>query len=357
MSNLARPRRMVNSSLRLLFGLALAAIWSPGCLAEPPPPLAYGMDLSFWRVDLGKLSQCTKVRRNYTIAGSVFITRYDDPAIRDQVNEELRTMRRSGFRELRTHVFFGRGPKARDRFDLDSEKAKAARAVRMFVRLHITFSSQGPANPACRNKKWGDCFDADSVSDVIDFMSRVREGLEGVPIKLRFDLAPEKCSATNLPEPLRSNLTFYIEHIVSGYTKRFPRDETTVSCGIKRFRDGKRSIDAAYKLAGRVPSVYEVHAYRDHGRVSDRLLRDVRDAVAGSNIPMLVGETNYGDAEQLRSITKNLETAGGGLVAIYFWPLRNTDFNCHVDTTPPYRLPDALGRGEQDIGPRGKVSP
>jgi hypothetical protein len=313
---------------------------------------AYGMTFTFLSVDESKVNQCATASRGATIQNSVFITRYDQPEIRSQVQSRLVEMRRSGFQEVRLVLYFGPDAKSRDWFDLN-DAHRAASLLSLYVgdvkaagfsRFFLAFSGQGTASPICRNKAWGDCWDPATTSRVNDFMSTVRsEAGSFSQISMRFDLALEMCAPPDLPELLKKNLLQYSRSVINNYSKKFPKDETTISCNLARFPKGRRAIDESYESAGLKPGFYDIHAYHQPDQDAKALTDIISADLKTSTIPVLVGEISYGDRGNLQTLTQGLAAAAGGLPAIYFWPLKDYPSSCHADVAPPYTLRAARG--------------
>ena len=336
------------SRLLLLFSLVLGAshAW-----AQDPTP-SYGMSFSFLNVDESQVQKCASVSRGMTIRNSVFITRYDQPAVRDQVRKALSDMRQSGFQKIRLIVYFGPDAKSRDWFDVNDGR-RAGELMKLYAQdikaagfdeFFLVFGVQGTASPACRKTKWGDCFDPASTARAGEFMSTVRTALGPTPpMPMRFDLAPEMCAPPDLPEPMRGYLLQYSKTVIASYAGRFPQDETTMSCSLARFPKGRQSIDDSYAAAGLTPSFYDIHFYNRPDQDEAVLLRAVSVDLENSKLPIVIGETSYGDQGNLQRILHSLVKPTGRVPAIYFWPLKNHPSRCHVDAAPPYTLGVAKG--------------
>jgi hypothetical protein len=340
--------------ISVVAGLLAVICWCllPSGIAAQEDGISYGISFSFLEVDDAHVANCATTGRGSTIRHSVFITRYDQPKVREEVRARLAQMHESGFDGIRLILFFGPDAHSPDWFDI-KESQRASDLVRAYVEdvkaagfkeFFLVFGMQGTATPACRQKKWGDCFDAQSTADVSDFAATVRQGL-GVPpiLPLRVDIAPELCAPDNLPESLRDNVVSYARSMVSAYTRRFPADRTTISCMLPRFSSGVQSIDEAYSQAGRKPSFYDVHVYNRADENVDEDLRSVGNDIAGSSTPLVIGELSYGDAGNFQRVMTDVVAATKKVEAIYFWPLKNHASQCHIDVAPPYTLKAAKG--------------
>ncbi len=305
------------------------------------------MNYIWWQVDV---QACTERQRGDTSKNFMFLVRYDNPAIRGQVVQQLKAMQASGLNSLRTFVFFGAEP-VPDYFNVYNDGERAGRLLNQYVHdvaeagfrhLEIEYSVMGSAGPHCRPQ----CSDLTKIPDSVAFVLTARSALT-VPssLDLSFDLSNESCSPDTFPEPFHSNLLAYLHELVPAYLRKFPNDSTTVSCGARSFLGGRRSIDEAYQAAGRRhPDFYEVHLYRTTSpRFSSisAAVNDVVEALSGTTVPVVIGETGYGDGETVRALVDGLHGAGGGLKAIYFWPRHDPSVQC-PDVAPPYLLRDAL---------------
>jgi hypothetical protein len=122
----------------------------------------------------------------------------------------------------------------------------------------------------------------------------------------------------------------------------FPKDET-ISCDLARFPKGRRSIDESYESAGLKPSFHDIHAYHQSDQDAKALTAIISTDLRSFAIPVVVGETSYGDRGNLQTLTHGLAAVAGGIPAIHFWPLKNYPSNCHADVAPPYMLSAARG--------------
>lgn len=317
------------------------------------PKISWGISFSFLDVDLSKTDECRK-SAVAPVRNSVFITRYDQPEIRSRVRQDLDAMKASGFRELRLVLFFGPNARSPDWFDLN-DAPRAARLLRQFVldvkdagfsSFYLVYGVQGEASPKCRKVKWGDCYDPGYNDRVVDFISQLRQSLGTSPLlPARFDLAGEMCAPERLPEPLKSNLFAYSKAIIAGYTKRFPHDDTTMSCSLALFPDGRRSIDESFlDGAGRLPSFYAIHSYNRADENEMELVQTITRELERSRTPIVIAETSYDDKDHLQGLMEGLVDTTKRIHSIYFWPLKNHSSHCAADVAPPYTLDAAMGR-------------
>ena len=302
------------------------------------------MNFSFIDVDLSRVGECP-TSRGATLQRSTFLPRYDQPAVRQRVRDQLEGMRRSGFTEIRTIIYSGKAPVSADWFDVVVPD-RAARAVRQYIedvrdagysRAILAFGMQGVASPSCRKSEWGDCFDGDAKTNV-RFMLAVRRALGSQPpLAMRYDIAPELCAPPSLPSLLRSNLVGYVRSIATMYGAEYPSDETTSSCIASRFAEGQPETDRIFAEAGGGPAYFDIHIYQG----TRYNLPSILDRPWQK--PLIVGETTYGDSQFLKMTLDQFALQGAQLDAVYFWPLARISGRCHVDVAPPYTLKGASG--------------
>lgn len=334
----------------ILLVMLVPASGSTPAAAQGGP--SYGMNYMFYTVDSSRVPDCRRDRRA-TIKGREFLTRYQDPTIRRRVNAQLRAMRRSGFREIRTIILFARSEKQpADWFHVDRDQATAAAAVRAyaedlaragFSELELSFGPLGELRPYCRRPgpgaAWGDCFKPDSIAATVKFIAAVRRGLGDPPLPLRVDISNESCSSTDLPLQLQSKMQTYLATLLRSYPAAFARDRLTASCTLERFPKARASIDRAFAAAGRSPDFYELHAYHHPHRNVAGVLSQVRAALANTTQPATLGEVTYGDSAYVRQLVGNIPR----LRSVDFWPLARLSSGCGLDTAPPYSLRSAFG--------------
>lgn len=333
-------------------GLVLVAALLPATTGGQEPAPSYGIAFSFIDVDISKVARCSTVSRGAPISGTVFITHYDQPEVRSRVRDMLAQMRQSGFEGIRLVLFFGPKAESPDWFDLD-DSARAAVLVRSYVddvkaagfkEFYLVLGAQGTATPICRNNVWGDCYDPATMPQVVNFDAAVRQALGSPPIlPLRIDVAPEFCAPQDLPQGLRDEMLSYSRTVVKEYSARFPADRITMSCSLARFLGGRESIDETFDAAGRSPSFYDIHAYNRPDQDEVALATRISKDLTNSQVPLVVGETTYGDRTNLDALLSALGSPTERVEAVYFWPLRTHSSGCHADVPPPYSLKDAQG--------------
>jgi hypothetical protein len=294
------------------------------------------------------LQICENGQPAATTRGASILTSYDKPGVRDTVRPQLKQMRDSGFTDLRTQFptapqplpgFFWVGDVKRAGSILSEYASDVAAAG--FRNLEIEYGTRA-ASHACG---YGACLDQAIIESTVKFMIAVRHMLGAPPLSMTFDMAPEECGFRGQPASIQT----YVRQFVAAYLAAFPMDKTTISCGARRFVEGRASIDDAYRYAGRSgPSYYELHLYYAPSprfeSIADTIVQ-IREALADSRTPIVVGETGYGDAGSLAEIEDGLSDVGGELRAIYFWPKSQPwPLDCTADTAPPYLLKDALGK-------------
>jgi hypothetical protein len=333
-----------------LFSALAAAFLAFSAAAQSKLP-AFGMSYSYLDVDENKVATC-KVSRGATMKADAFLPRYDQPGVRDKVRASLAQMHQSGFKEVRTLIWFGKIKEGdRDWLDVD-DAARAARLVRQFYDdvaaaglsgALLAFAPQGSISPMChRGESYGKCFNGESTAQAFAFISAVRKGLgETPPVPMRFDIGPEMCPVGR-PEALSQNMERYLGEVLPRYTAAFPRDKTAVSCSIRIFEASHAAAAADRQYHGTGPSLYMLAAYNRRGFDTPVELKRLLEH-RPSKAPFVVSEINYGDRAHLQHLIDGFRSAKVDLEAVYFWPLRDVASGGDMDTAPPYDLRAATG--------------
>ncbi|WP_422002580.1 hypothetical protein [Reyranella sp.] len=343
--------RSGTAAKRLIWG-ALAALGLALPVAAQPAPPPFGMSYSYLNVDPKKVAECRTRSRGATMKAGAFLPRYDQPGVRERVRKDLADMRRSGFQEIRTLVWFGRIREGDgDWFDV-ADPGRAARLIRQyqndvaaagFTGSLLGFSPQGTSSPICRRGEWGECFDPLSITASGDFVLAVRDALGATPpVPLRLDLGPEYCPPDK-PLLVHKTLQTYVAAIVGRYTRAYPNDRTSISCSIRRFVVTGAQAETDRLYAGKGPSFYLIHAYARTDFDTPKEIRRVLAERPNKDIPFVIGENSYDNREHLQQLLQAFSDAQVPLQAVFFWPLHDAMTTCHMDTAPPYTLRDASG--------------
>jgi hypothetical protein len=336
---------------RAICGSDDTARFTSAGISPPGGSVAYGMNFDWWKVNLAALPRCNDGHGAVTTRGFEMLPHYDQPGVRQAVISELQAMRQSGFSDLRTSIETS-PTSIKGIFDVDTDKDRAAAILHQYVgdvaaagfrHLEIEYGTLA-AGASCG---LGRCLDAPTIERTVGFIVAVRKAQGSAPagLTLSYDMLNEACL---WPERVaRDSLESYLRRLVPTYVAAFPQDSTTISCGARHFLVARGSIDSIYAAAGRQgPDYYEVHLYyapQPRFESVPDAIGEVRQALANSRTPLIVGETGYGDARTVRQIENGLRDTGGGLRAVYFWPLSQPGADCNADMMPPYALSQALG--------------
>lgn len=306
----------------------------------------FGMNFNFHWVDASAIAKCGPRDRTAPARGHAFLSRYEDPQVRDRVRGELAQMRNSGFQAIRSLIWFGRPGEARqDSFSVNAPQI-AARNVSLFAddvqaagfgRLYLGFGPVGVMTPVCRRAQWGDCFDAGTIPQSIDFITQVRSALSPAAAAIAyFDLKNEGGLSRFHNETLHQNMNAYLNALLPAYFRRFPQDRTTVSVQERNVGERVGFVERAYRQAGRPPAFLDVHIYHPTPEILGPVAAVLQSL--GQRMPAIVGEFPYGDAAALSAIEASLAPVRGGDLPVLFWPRRDSNSACGVDTPPPYNL-------------------
>jgi hypothetical protein len=314
----------------------------------------YGINFDVISTDTQLIPNCA-TDPNATVHGQAFMARYTKLSVRDAVRAELKTLRASGFRVVRSIVqlFPGDHPSGdlTNIYKLDDGVLEAAanyvRDVRDagFDSLIIAFDTQGSASPGCRNKEWGDCFDLATVSSSVDAEERVMRAAHSVSgISVRVDLLNEACISKVIPPLLSANFVVFIRAASKMHAATFPDIPVTVSCQIERSADGLAATMRLMAESGDRMSFIDVHAYPGTTRIEADTLSRAAQSIGAAKLPFIFGETSYADPGYQRSIVSAYQEAFHGTPQqVIFWPVHSLSNHCHFDVAQPYQLNQALG--------------
>lgn len=348
------------SAVRAAPFLAVWLLFS-GCL-----PLAhatemnYGMTFTYANIDITQTQNCAQ-NADAAVNFPPFLLEYFNKDVRSDIKKYLKNMNSSGFSGIRTLVYFARGDNwAPYAFDVDRDGAKAATTLATYARdvfaagfrqLFIVYLPLGMVSPSCRysgSTPYGECFDPTTVSNSIAFVNQIRRALIRTQLEIVYDLAPEMCPVAATTDLMRSNIDKYMPPMVAEYSRAFPNDLTGVSCPVQIFPEGKIAIDEAYLTVNRTPGVYPIAVYTNSSIDIDvnTALQNAAASVDNSKTPIIVSETEYGNAPLREATIYALGSTLAGLKGVNFWPLADPSTNCSIDVAPPYTLSAALGEPE-----------
>lgn len=339
----------------LFAGSLLLARLSIASGVEKP---TFGVNYDVVHTDTSLVDQC-KTDPNATIHHRFALTRYDDPEMRKAVREDLSEMYRSGFRSIRTLVELIPGTHTSgDLIDISNVNESVLSNLRKYLRdfqdagfhsIILVFAAQGTANPGCRKSEWGDCFDPKTLAATVAAESKiiaVAHSVEG--IALRVDLLNEACPSKSIPLLLSSNFATFIRSAIMMHAARFPEIPATVSCQIERTSDGLANVESLFTESGDHISFFDVHAYPWDAPQVKEFLKEAAAKLGNTSLPIIFGETDYGDPEYRNRIVAAYRQAfHHNPDEILFWPAHSNPSSCNFDVENPYRLKDALGGGSR----------
>jgi hypothetical protein len=344
LSAIARDRR---KPLSAAAAIALAAFVSAGDATLAAPPDKFGMNYDFLNVDKTALALCASEKGKAAgVKGQAFLARYQDPTVRQAVLKALSGMRKAGFEGIRVIVWFAsQNDGGRNLFNID-DPSVAAKNVSEFAsdlnslgysRFYLAFGPQGTAKVACRKATWGDCFDPQQIGKAVAFILKVRQALDASPHPaLYVDLQNSGAMASGIAEQLKGNMDRYLSTLVKAYAHEFPHDLTTISIQGRNTGDRSEFVFKVYEEAGLEPSYLDFHIYQSDPASLAQIGEALRSA--RKRLPVVIGEAAYGDPRAVAAISSLAASYDPAGVQIYFWPLRDVEGDCGVDTAPPYDL-------------------
>jgi hypothetical protein len=335
--------------LSVTVAIALAALVSAGSATLAASPAIFGMNYNFLTVDKTKLALCASKSRAVAVKGQAFLVRYQDPGVRQTVLKALAGMRKAGFEGIRVFIWFAaQGNKGGNLFDIDdpslamknvSEFASDVKSLG-YTRLYLAFGPQGNAKVTCRQQgqqTWGDCFDSTSVDKSVSFILSVRRAIDSAPHPaLYVDLQSSGGVNSGPQARIRDTMGPYLTTLVKAYSRQFPHDQTSISMSGRHVEGRIGFVMKVYSDAGTAPSYLDFHIYDS----DPATLAEIGDALRSAKLrlPVVVGESAYGDPRAVAAITSLAAPYDPEGVPIFFWPLRDVGGDCGVDTAPPYDL-------------------
>jgi hypothetical protein len=336
----------------ILLGSVLAL--SAALRVSAADDIRYGINYDVIATDSSRTPDCKK-DPNAGVHQKFVIPRYISPRMQEAVRGELKALRQSGFQSVRSVVelFPGAHPSGdlvnSGKID-DAVLASISEYVRDihdagFEELILAFATQGPANPACRKVDWGDCFDPATIPTSVEAEEKIIGAARQKGMALRVDLLNEACVSSRVPKLANDNFVKFIHAAVQMHAKRFPDIPATVSCQLERTGDGLASTQRLFAEGGDRISFFDIHAYPGAGRTEAKVLSQAAESLKGSNVPVIFGETTYGDPDYRQWIVSAYrESFKRDPPELIFWPLHTFASHCNFDVPHPYRLKDALGR-------------
>lgn len=297
------------------WALLLAVLAGSAARAEAPGGSNYG-----WY----KVEACD--------SSSFYILRDLDKA-EAEIEQQLRAMYANGQRRLRIPIFFYEGaqhgslsigPDGLAAADLD----KVDRLLELirtigFREVIVAFfpaAQNDPAKPgageAVYRQNWS----------VIRQVRRVVRA-SGLPYVI--DLGNEQ-----IPHPSQVQLLGYVKRLWRDYTDAFGDADTL---GFSIIPDPARIAMIPQVYGDRLPRVVDLHIYQPAREVKPA--KEALRAVGLGDVPWIVGESHYKDAEDLRAIRDLAAETGTTLLYTLQWPNDRRRACEHVSTVPIDALP------------------
>jgi len=325
-----------------------------------------GINYIWWKLAPVSHARCVAddAARN---EGEWFLPVYDRPQVRAAVRAQLRAMRSAGFTTLRVLVFFYRTTDASSTDSFTSTDGSIAPADRAklhdfvadvasarFARLEIVPSFQAENWLYCRNKVWGDCFDAARTAEnwrFVQTVARIAFAAAGAT-RLRFDLANEGAPDPSMTPATLAKAKAYLDYVATRFAREFGGGWTISAARSDAAPPGETEsrltlLLADLAAAGLTPKVLELHTYAP--AASDVTLSlDEAGAVAGRiGAALVLGELRYHSVAQADAIGEWLRANPRARVAdLIQWPEYDPSSVCELDPVPPYTpgpLVNAIG--------------
>ena len=305
-----------------------------------------GMNFNFYHIDLGAVAACASQGKGAPFRNSPRLTRYHDPAVRQDSQADLRQLAREKITWIRTLVWFAPRTVAPLSFVAGKDEDRAASnlarlgedlAAAGMTDWVVAFGHLDQARPVCRTQDNGDCFGGDSVQESSDFILRARQGLEGtVHPRLWVDLYNEGCVPRRAKKAANQSMidakTAYLAELIRQYVKAFPSDRISISCvgdnNLEQNLDGMQRLFEAEEVS---PAFLDAHIYGRLNPNVEAISSVLGNAAKATGKPFIVGETNLLNPAIESRIYKGLASARAAPAALIYWPLTNPDSPCAAD--------------------------
>ncbi len=279
--------------------------------------------------------------------GSGLLVSYHEGETARRVHDQLRRMRERGLHSLRLLVWHMTDIPRQRWGVVPSRGGRLGRPYRSnfiavlsearrygFDRLTVSFAPQWTNSPLRDN------YDPAKLDENWRFIRDVRAlALEHGPAEVRFDLLNEGAPSDHLPPRIRNQLRDYVAEVWGRYASAYGTADATVSVIAPRdARDrGNRLANVVdiFEAAGHgQPGWYEVHLNfaPDEVRFGLAAVDSVLTA-RGRAVPLVIGETSYGDSAVAARISEFLRGSERPLEEIIQWVSAAGD-SCAV--SPPY---------------------
>ena len=264
--------------------------------------------------------------------GSIVIRSYNQQ--KNIINRQLAGMYTNGQRRLRLPIFFRDGNTTSGLLDSSGgdlhpqDKANLAAflaAVKQtgFEQVEIGFFPIGESSPATW-KEWKE----DTYQENWHLIQNLRPIFAASGLPYLIDLDNEATPASN-----QKILLQYTQHLWTDYTRAFGKQDT-IGFSIIPNPQQDRFAQTAQIYGTNPPDALDLHFYENsyeniinaHNRLS---------LLGYGNIPWIIGEAYYNDAQEADEIAKAISQTHQKLLFITEWPLTR-EKTCHdVDVAPP----------------------
>ena len=335
------------------------------CVSPAVSGLQIGVNITHGHLISGSVAQCSPEARKVTISRQDSII-LNYAAERTSTQETMSTVVAGGALDLRTVIWVwltdiqGRPPEDRigsasvvggalspgylHNLRLFVEDAKAAG----FKRLILAFGPQGKANPTCRVKNWGDCYDVRAVDPSWAALSAIVVAVPDTPgMQVVFDISNEAC-----PSVTNSNVELQAGELLRRFVATYPRRSFTISCAADNARQVQRKLQAVTRLFASVgvnPAFLDIHMYFTANEAAVAAAEAERIA-QNFGVPWIVGEIPP-DSPAIPILAELKQRQQIPLLnAILTWPKRYGSA-CDIDLEPGVAMSSlAVGLGVKTPG-------
>lgn len=300
--------------------------------------------------------------------GHGILRTYWNEAVKEEVDRQLRQMRRSGVESLRHIVWHMRDVARQNWGVVPSRGGRLPQPFRGsliaylteirrlgFRRLTVSFSPQWSNSPIRDN------YDPELFEENWAFIEDVRAiVLEHGPPDVRFDLLNEGAPSDHAPAEQRARMSRYVERIWRRYADAFGVGDATVSIiaparALDRGHRLENLLEAFAASGAPLPGWFELHLnYHAAGVTWGLRYADSVLTARGLLQPITIGETSYDDASVAEAVRTFLEGTDRPLAEVTQW-FRRAGASCEV--SPPYEVDAFLILGQPREPHRGDPAP
>jgi hypothetical protein len=271
-----------------------------------------------------------------------------NPAYYDQqkaaIDPVLSAMYANGQRRLRISTIFEHGGKfpildSASRQLSDQARHSIIAALQTikrigFQQIEVLIGLWGP-NVVLNWPEWSE----DYYQENWQMIMQIRPLLAASGLPYLIDLTGEAVPAANQPLLLR-----YTQRLWSDYSRAFGTEDTVGFSIIPNIKQDRfAQMRAIY--GDRPPAAFDLHIYED----SYNKFINARHRIAQQgygNIPWVIGEALYNDAEEADDVARAVQDTGQRLLFLLEWPMtREMPCQGGVDVAPPVDFSNYIERG------------